>query len=235
MSTNKEDKLFFLLVSDIHESIENVNKLVKYCNTNSIKPDYLLCLGDIVTIPQGSQDSKPVCEVKEKEIKNLFSLLELICPNLIYVPGNHDPQTLFKVEESPKITNNSINLHLKSHIIKDDLLLVGVGGCTCAISSKEEFYHSYHDLDTKSIIWKGYPYIDNNDSPNYEKSDEMLEKIVSFCPNEVTITIDKERFRPEDTPVIKCDNSKIKRELGYKPKHDIYDTLKEMYEYYVKK
>ncbi len=65
--------------------------------------------------------------------------------------------------------------------------------------------------------------------------DEMLEKIVSFCPNEVTITIDKERFRPEDTPVIKCDNSKIKRELGYKPKHDIYDTLKEMYEYYVKK
>ena len=152
MSTNKEDKLFFLLVSDIHESIENVNKLVKYCQTNSIKPDYILCLGDIVTIAQGSQGSKPVCEVKEKEIKNLFSLLELICPNLIYVPGNYDPETLFKVDESPKITENSINLHLKSHIIKDDLLLVGVGGCTCAVSSKEEFYHSYHDLDTKKII-----------------------------------------------------------------------------------
>jgi hypothetical protein len=43
-------------------------------------------------------------------------------------------------------------LHLKSHLIKDDLLLVGVGGCTCAVSSKEEFYHSYHDLDTKKII-----------------------------------------------------------------------------------
>ena len=129
-----------------------------------------------MTISQGSQGSKPVCEIKEKEIKNLFSLLELICPNLIYVPGNHDPETLFKVDESPKITENSINLHLKSHIIKDDLLLVGVGGCTCAVSSKEEFYHSYHDLDTKKIIWKGYPYIDNNDSPNYEKSDEMLKK-----------------------------------------------------------
>lgn len=176
MSTNKEDKLFFLLVSDIHESIENVNKLVKYCQTNSIKPDYILCLGDIVTISQDSQGSKPVYEVKEKEIKNLFSLLELICPNLIYVPGNHDPEILFKVDESPKITENSINLHLKSHLIKDDLLLVGVGGCTCAVSSKEEFYHSYHDLDTKKIIWKGYPYIDNNDSPNYEKSDEMLKK-----------------------------------------------------------
>ena len=105
-----------------------------------------------MTISQGSQGSKPVCEIKEKEIKNLFSLLELICPNLIYVPGNHDPEILFKVDESPKITENSINLHLKSHLIKDDLLLVGVGGCTCAVSSKEEFYHSYHDLDTKKII-----------------------------------------------------------------------------------
>jgi Icc-related predicted phosphoesterase len=153
-----------------------VNKLVKYCKTNSIKPDYIFCLGDIVTISQGSQGIKPICEVKEKEIKNLFSLLELICPNLIYLPGNHDPETLFKVEESPKITENSVNLHLKSEIIKDDLLLVGIGGSTCGISSKEEFYHSYHDLDTKAIIWKGYPYVDNNDSPNYEKSDEMFKK-----------------------------------------------------------
>jgi len=73
-------------------------------------------------------------------------------PNLIYLPGNHDPETLFKVEESPKITENSINLHLKSEIIKDDLLLVGISGCACGISSKEEFYHSYSDLDTKAII-----------------------------------------------------------------------------------
>ena len=93
MSTNKEDKLFLLLVSDIHESIENVNKLIKYFKTNSIKSDYIFCLGDIVTISQGSQDIKPICEVKEKEIKNLFSLLELICLNLIYLPGKHDPET----------------------------------------------------------------------------------------------------------------------------------------------
>ena len=39
MSTKKEDKLFLLLVSDHYESIENLNKLVKYFKTNSIKPD----------------------------------------------------------------------------------------------------------------------------------------------------------------------------------------------------
>ena len=69
MSTNKENKLFLLLVSDIHESIESVNKLVKYFKTNSIKPDYIFCLGDIVTISQGI---KPIYEVKEKEIKIFF-------------------------------------------------------------------------------------------------------------------------------------------------------------------
>ena len=111
MSTNTEGKLFLLLVSDIHESIENLNKFVKYFKTNSIKPDYIFSLGDIITISEGSQGVKPMCEVKEKEIKNLFSLLELICLNLIYLPGKHDPGTLFKVEESPKITENSINLH----------------------------------------------------------------------------------------------------------------------------
>ena len=178
MSSNKDDKLFFLLVSDIHGSSAKLNQLIAYCQKNSIKPDYILCLGDIVSIPQGSQDNKPICEEKQKEIKNLFSLLESICPNIIYVPGNHDPQTLFKVEESPKITENSINLHLRSHIIKDDLLLVGVGGCICAVSSKEEkdFCHSYHNIDTKKIVWPGYPYIDSNDSPDYEKSDEILRK-----------------------------------------------------------
>ena len=134
MSSSKDDKLFFLLVSDIHGSFTKVNQLIAYCQTHSIKPDYILCLGDIVSIPQGSQDNKSICDEKEKEIKNLFSLLESICPNIIYVPGNHDPHTLFKVGESPKITENSINLHLRSHIIKDDLLLVGVVGCICAIS-----------------------------------------------------------------------------------------------------
>ena len=101
----------------------------------------------------------------------------MICPNLIYLPGSHEPETLLKMEESPKITENSINLHLKSKIIKDDLLLVGIGGSTCGISSKEEFYHSYHDLDTKAIIWKEYPYVDNNDSPNYEKVTKCSKKI----------------------------------------------------------
>ena len=72
MSTNKEDKLYLLWVSDIHQSIESLGKLVKYCKTNSIKPDYIFCLEDIVIISQGSQVIKSIYEVKEKEIKIYF-------------------------------------------------------------------------------------------------------------------------------------------------------------------
>ena len=184
MSTQKEDKLNILLVSDIHESIENVQKLVFYCKENSITPDYIFCLGDIMNIPQGSQDDQSIYNQKVNELKKILTTLELISPNLIYLPGNHDFINLFKVEDSPKLTENSINIHLKSHIIKDDLLLVGIGGAICSLYSNEEFYHAYKNIDKNNIEWKGYPYIDNNDSPNYDKSDELfkndLDKINSY-------------------------------------------------------
>ena len=187
MSTKKEDSLFILLVSDLHESIENVNQLVSYCQENSINPDYIFCLGDIMNIQQGSQEDQSLYEQKKELIKNLLLSLEKISPNLIYLPGNHDFINLFRGKDAPKFTDNSVNLHLDSLVIKDDLLLVGIGGAICSIYSDEEFYHSYQNLNTKNIEWKGYPYIDNNDTPNYEKSDEMfkndLEKIDSVVNN----------------------------------------------------
>lgn len=174
MSLKKEDKLSFLLVSDIHESIENVKEIISYCKDNSINPDYIFCLGDIMSIPQGSQGDQTIYDQRVNDLKNILSTLETICPNLIYLPGNHDFQQLFNKEDSPKLTDNSVNLHLKSLGIKDDLLLVGIGGAICALYTDEEFYHAYQNLDKNNIEWKGYPYIDDEDSPNYEKSDEMF-------------------------------------------------------------
>ena len=183
--TKNEDNLLILLVSDTHESIENVNKLVNYCKEKSIKPDYIFCLGDIMST--GKQEDQSVYDLKVEELKTILTTLELISPNLIYIPGNHDFINLFKVEESPKLTENSINLHLSEHLIKDDLLLVGIGGSICSLFSDEEFYHAYKKLDKSKIEWKGYPYIDNKNSPDYEKSDEMfrkdLEKIDSYVNN----------------------------------------------------
>ena len=61
---------------------------------------------------------------------------------------------------------------------------------------------------------------------------EMLDYIMSLCSVRVTSEIEESRFRPVDTPVICCDRSMIKEQLGWEPEHDIMETLKEMFEYY---
>lgn len=62
--------------------------------------------------------------------------------------------------------------------------------------------------------------------------EDMLKTITSLSSQEITVNVDPARIRPTDTPVICCDNSLIKAELGWAPEHDIFDTLKEMYENY---
>ena len=62
---------------------------------------------------------------------------------------------------------------------------------------------------------------------------ELLEYVISLSTQQISIEVDPKRFRPEDNPVICCDNSLISRELGWQPKEKIFDILKEMYEYYL--
>lgn len=65
--------------------------------------------------------------------------------------------------------------------------------------------------------------------------DELLEHIVSLCSQDIEVQVDPERFRPVDTPVICCDNSLIANELGWKAKYSVFDTLEEIFGYYIKK
>ena len=63
---------------------------------------------------------------------------------------------------------------------------------------------------------------------------EILEYIISLSSQHVTVEIDKNRFRPSDNPIICCNYGFINSELGWKPHYSIFDTLKELYEYYLK-
>ncbi len=64
--------------------------------------------------------------------------------------------------------------------------------------------------------------------------DEMLGFIIGMSSREIRIEIDKSRFRPVDTPIVRCDRSLIERRLGWKPRYTVFDALKEMFEYYCK-
>lgn len=58
---------------------------------------------------------------------------------------------------------------------------------------------------------------------------ELLEYIISLSTQDITIEVDPERFRPADTPVVCCDYSRIKKEVGWEAQRSIFDTLQEMY------
>lgn len=62
--------------------------------------------------------------------------------------------------------------------------------------------------------------------------EKILEYIISLSTQKITVEVDTERFRPIDTPGVCCDYHRIEKELGWKPKYSIFDTLKEMFEYY---
>lgn len=64
---------------------------------------------------------------------------------------------------------------------------------------------------------------------------EILCYIVSLSNQEITIEVDPYRFRPSDQPVICCDCTRIKNDLGWEPEYDIKQALNEMYQYYLRK
>ena len=60
--------------------------------------------------------------------------------------------------------------------------------------------------------------------------DDMLNYILKFSRQEITVEIDPKRFRPVDTPVICCDNTLIREKLGWKLQLSVFDALREMVE-----
>ena len=58
-----------------------------------------------------------------------------------------------------------------------------------------------------------------------------LNKMIEKASIDIKIEVEKERLRPIDTPLICCDNSRIKK-LGWIPQHNIADTFMEMIDYH---
>lgn len=72
----------------------------------------------------------------------------------------------------------------------------------------------------------------NVGSGNAYSLEDMLTYIIGLSKQDIEIEVDQDRIRPMDQPVICCDRSLIGKELGWEPQYDVFDALKEMYEYY---
>ncbi|MBS5950343.1 MAG: GDP-mannose 4,6-dehydratase [Clostridium sp.] len=60
----------------------------------------------------------------------------------------------------------------------------------------------------------------------------ILEKIIDKSKVKVNIEMDKERFRPIDTPKIECNNRKLKNETGWNIKYSIDESLNDIVNYW---
>lgn len=61
---------------------------------------------------------------------------------------------------------------------------------------------------------------------------ELLDILISYSTADITIEIDPDKFRPSDLPVMKGDNSKIKRDIGWSPSISIHTTLLDLLDYW---
>jgi GDP-4-dehydro-6-deoxy-D-mannose reductase len=65
-------------------------------------------------------------------------------------------------------------------------------------------------------------------SGNAYRLKDLLDILISLATTDVKIEVDKTKFRPSDLPIMLGDNTKIKTEIGWSPKIDIHETLKDL-------
>jgi len=63
---------------------------------------------------------------------------------------------------------------------------------------------------------------------------DILDRLLALSTLRIPIKTDLLKLRPSDIPVIICDNSKIRRGVGYTPNYSIEDTLASVLEYWRK-
>lgn len=64
---------------------------------------------------------------------------------------------------------------------------------------------------------------------------DILEYIIGLSKQPITIETDPKLVREGENPVMCCDHSKITNDLGWEPEYDIYETAKEIFDYYVER
>ena len=63
---------------------------------------------------------------------------------------------------------------------------------------------------------------------------KILEFLCSLSEQKIDIKVNPKLIRPIENKYICCDRTLITSETGWEPVYDIFDTVKEIFEYYLK-
>ncbi|KAI3640688.1 hypothetical protein MIR68_001566 [Amoeboaphelidium protococcarum] len=158
-----------LVMSDIHFSMQNLQRLKDFILDNKLKYDMILCPGDLGNVYHDKANISQR-EIDQHETQ-LYTMLEYIdeqlCVNDIkfyWIPGNHDVESAFRVcsDGNNQVDSmrgghhfrNVVSVHRRvlditpPHCKDASLYIAGLGGSTPG--------YKYHDFNY--FEWDGYPY-----------------------------------------------------------------------------
>lgn len=135
-------------MSDVHLPTDNVNFLKQWHleRNNGFNYDYVFVPGDFCRVPnsgtpipeeQGGDGVRVESREKEMEAEAqiqafLMNDMEGFADEVIYIPGNHDPSTMFSRDRSklPVLSSNPAgNIHRGIFELRENLVVLGLGGC----------------------------------------------------------------------------------------------------------
>ena len=183
-NSSSKNSLNFLLLSDIHDNTSSIDLILK--KVGSKKYDYIFYLGDMVKMTPGQQNSSEHAHIYEERMTQYLKRLEQIAP-VLYIPGNNEPYTIYEYN-SPKLTQISSNIHNKYIKIKDDLYILGLGGCVPILNGGkyDKNVIPFSTLNISNVIQNGFPYnLPQYGLDNYKKSDEWFGNDIKKIINEV--------------------------------------------------
>ena len=96
------------------------------------------------------------------------------------------------------------------------------------ISDVRDIVNGYYLLMKKGKPGEAY----NLCSGNSYKIKYLLEYLLNLSEKEIKVVTSQNRKRPTDIPILLGDNSKIKKEVGWKPKIPIIKTLKDTLDFW---
>ena len=102
------------------------------------------------------------------------------------------------------------------------------------LASKRDFTHvkdvvrAYRLIAEKGRAGETY----NVGSGKAYSAGEILDRLIAMAKCPIPVRQDPSRMRPSDTPVIRCDHSKVTRDTGWEPELSLETILADTLEYY---
>ena len=139
--------LRLLLISDIHDDVAAVRRLRSLLERQGVleRIDVVLSPGDLTTTPC-SRDSD-VQRAYDRPAKRMLEELEAFGRPVFFVPGNHDPLSMFNESASGKEAGAQ-NAHGRTFEVAPGLRLLGWGGSSAAFEDGQR-------------VWEGWPYAES--------------------------------------------------------------------------